>query len=72
MTETQSLILFKQRQWCLKANKEIVTKVSNLLLQISLNEKFGKNDNNLCYRQHSNSRVANEFIGVLFEFCNSS
>ena len=27
---------------------------------------------NTCYGQHSNSRVANEFIGVLFEFCNSS
>ena len=26
----------------------------------------------LCYGQHSNSRVANEFVGVLFEFCNSS
>ena len=22
----------------------------------------------ICYGQHSNSRVANEFIGVLFEF----
>ena len=27
MTETQSLILFKQRQWRLKENKETVTKV---------------------------------------------
>ena len=25
-----------------------------------------------CYGQYSNSTVANEFIGVLFEFCNSS
>ena len=27
MIETQSLILFKQKQWRLKANKETVTKV---------------------------------------------
>ena len=27
MTEMHSLILFKQRQWRLKANKETVTKV---------------------------------------------
>ena len=32
MTETQSLILFKQRQWRLKANKETVKKYEFPLL----------------------------------------